>query len=566
VSANADPGTRGLSAFPGYPFVNDWVAGGAQARALLPWHGDDWEAMAAARDTARTVPWGTHEIAELREFNSACGNAAGAALAGALSDPAALCIVTGQQPNLLASPLYILLKALTAAAKARAAEAATGRRVIPVFWIASDDHDFAELRQCWMRSGDRMLRDLGELVSRGKGVPEGSPAYAWKIGESAPRLLAALADLPAGHRPGPRATGLIRDALAPDATFETAFCRTMAALLDGEPMVFLAPRLACMRRRQLPVLRAAIGGDGAEAMAVASRGEALAAAGYPAAVTRDPGVVNAFLVQDGVRCRLVRRQGAVEAQRPGSRAVVRKFAREELLSLLESEPDAFSPNVVTRPVVQDSALPVLAYVGGPGEIAYLAQVRAAYGGFGVAPAAVLPRATATILDGPAVRALREAGGNEQELLCCPEMLVRRVLARDERAAPLLEAVRALEAAVTAQFEAVAEAGAATHPHVQKSLHKTRRSMRHALDRLQARLTRHFASSGGEAWAGYARLTSLVRPAGAPQERMLSPFTFCSQTNPADLAARLRSRIDFASTRHQVVHLEPEADCPHRPDQ
>ena len=204
-------------------------------------------------------------------------------------------------------------------------------------------------------------------------------------------------------------------------------------------------------------------------------------------------------------------------------------------------------------------LPVLAYVGGPGEIAYLAQVRAAYEAHGVAPAAVLPRATATLLDAAAVEALRAAGGGEEELLCRPEAILHRVLARDERAAPLLEAVRGLEAAVSAQFEAIAEAGAATHPHVRRSLEKTRRSMRFALDRLHARLARQFASTGGDAWRGYTHLAALARPAGAPQERVLSPFTFCAGMSPAELSARIRSSVAFAGRGHQVVHVRGATD-------
>ena len=533
----------------GAAFADDFVSGRGRAREVLAWEGDALDGIAASRPPFAAT-WSGDEIAELEEFNRACGNTAGVPLARRLADPATLVVVTGQQPNLLGSPMYVLYKALTAWGMAGRISARSGRPVVPVFWVASDDHDFQELRQCRVWSASRGLSHIGSIVSRG-GAPEGSPAYAWRLGGSAERLRSALtAALPEAWA-NPATREAVEDALLGDPDFETVFCRMAARLLHSVPVLFLAPRLRAMRRRQVAVLGREIAAAGETNRSVNAAAGALGRIGYSAQLHRPVDALNVFLMHEGVRCRVLSRGRGYHVVPPGGHDAVAMFAdAEALLEELERNPDRFSPNVVTRPVVQDDALPTVAYVGGPGEIAYLAQTREAYRILRVEPSAVVPRASATLLDAEAADLLGDdAGGSALEAA------LARLVAADPDLASVARQRRLLAEAVDAGLAGMQALDAVRHPHLRTAFEKTRRSVEWSLERFDERLKRHFVAHGhGADWRRFVRVSGLVRPGGARQDRTLSPLSFCASMSPEDLGAWLAENLVPDAAHHQLLRL------------
>lgn len=534
----------------GAGFADDFVSGRGGARGLLAWQGGGALDGIVASRPARTAVWDADETAELESFNRECGNAAGVPLARLLADPSTLVVVTGQQPNLLASPMYVLLKAVTAWALARRLSAASGRTVVPVFWVASDDHDFHELRQCRVWSPTRGLSDIGALVSRG-GAPEGSPAFAWRLGESADRVRGALARAVPEALANPATREAVEEALLGDPDFEAAFCRMTARLLAGVPMLFLAPRLGVMRRRQVDVLKREIAAAGETNRSVNAAAGALEDLGYRARLHRPVDALNLFVMHEGVRCRVLARGSGYHVVPPDGHTAVATFADAGALTAeLELRPERFSPNVVTRPVVQDAALPTVAYVGGPGEIAYLAQTRGAYRILGVEPSAVVPRASATLLDVEAAALLGDAAGAS-----ALDEALTRLVAGDPELAPVAEQRRHLEASVVTGLDGLEALDAMSHPHLRTAFDKTRHGVERSLRRFDERLRRHFVTHGsGAAWQRFVRVSGLVRPGGAPQERALSPLSFCASMSPEDLGAWLAGNVASDASQHQVLRL------------
>ena len=608
-AVNAKPETPGEQAgreppramadpFADYPFARDWTAGHGAARQLMPWlSGADapaWRAAVAARDARPAPALGPDAIRQIQDYNGALGNPVGARLAARLAQPGALAIVTGQQPNLLASPLYILYKALTAWAMAKAlqAELGGGRPVVPIFWVASDDHDFQELRSCIVplpgggitgltdgmearRAASHRLdggvRDLGELVSRGANTPPSSPAYEWDLAESAPRLRQAAAEAFPGAA-GRVAAALVHRALRePGAcgrvTFESAFGRVLAALLgDSRAVVMVAPRLPFLRQGGAPILRASFENPALAGALVADRAAAMADAGYRALLHRVEGVLDAFLIHGRSRLRLSLAVPVAPGQRPhpdaevratdpATRAIVLRMKHAELLHELDRAPQRFSPNVVTRPMVQDAVLPIVAYVGGPGEVGYLAQLGPVYEAFHTPRAAVTLRASATLVDDDTAAALAALGLPPDLAGLDARALMDRLLAADPETGKLLDGTRELEARLAAGLEALRFAPGARHPHVEIALEKTGRAMRHALDRLRGRLGRRLAAEGTAAWRTTAAAAGMLSPVGKPQERVLSPLAFLKgREEPEDLTRTLLAKLDFGASGGQVVRV------------
>ena len=544
-------------------FAADYIGGKPEAAWFLPSRVENLSGLVAARETS-WVPLTRDEARELVDFNVEAGNHAGGRLVEALAQPGALAVVTGQQPNLLASPLYILYKALTACAVARELQAALGRSVIPIFWVASDDHDFQELRDCWIPAPDGSMHNLGLLVSRGAGIAPGSAAFQWDLTASAPRVLSALTHLmPARPDWLPQTCR---------GTFEESFCGLLARFLCDNPIVLLAPRLSFMRRRQSRTLERELLDPGPAFGALQARAAQLAARGYEASIHRDPDVLNAFYLRDGIRGRLVRVGADVRCENPSDGGTLCHFTRDELMRELRDRPERFSPNVVTRPVVQDAALPVLAYVGGPNELAYMAQLGPVYELHGVAPSIAIPRKSALVLDrrtrdglrciGIDVTAIREIAPavTGAELASRATSLLdahlrTALLPHDSELADLEADARVLESDLQQRIASLRSRGAAQHPHLQRGIDKTERTLRLGVERFRRRLVRQLAQRDTPAWQTYSRARNMLTPFGQPQERILSPIAFLADRTPQSLAAELQARLNLTDPHPEIVELD-----------
>lgn len=526
-----------------YRFVRDWLAGAAAAVELCPAYEATWSTAVARREGAPVEPLSAEELRELTEFNLACGNVGGAALAPALGDRGTLAVVTGQQPNLLVSPLFIVVKAIATVALARRLARATGRRVVPIFWVASDDHDFSELAQCYVLGRSGALRNLAVLVVRHGAFSEASPAFAWNLDGVAPHLVAALrGELAAGRARG-ATLDAVEHALGAPATFESVFCRLLARYLEHTPLVFVVPRMRWIRQRQRTILEREIEGCEATNRAVAEGGKLMSARGYRPQVHRRLHDLNFFYLLDGVRCRLVQRGKRVQVEHPGKRSVLTSFAFDELAGHAERHWENFSPNVVTRPIVQDAVLPTVAYVAGPAEFTYLAQIRPVYERFGVVPCQPVLRPMITLLSSSGRATLQRLDAWEAFLRGGLGAVVEKIVEGDVRLGQALRRIRENEDIVQRELAELGRDLAVDYPHLAVAFEKTRHHVSHGLTRLRHRMMRQFRPADDEMCRDLCSVFTEVAPMATPQERVLSPLSFGNEIAPAELGTLLEGALE-----------------------
>ncbi len=353
------------------------------------------------------------EIASiLREQNRAFGADASTEASLSRLESGAVTVVTGQQAGLFSGPAYAFYKALSAVAWA-AEMARHGVDAVPVFWLATEDHDLAEVDHCWWpgRAGvQRRAVAPGGLAGRRVGeIPLGS------------QVTQALEQAGAGLRGSwtEDVGAALRDAYAATATFGQAFGKLMARLLAGRGIIFLDPLDARIHRLGLPVLRGALEGAAQLTQNLLERGKELAAAGFDSQVKVTEQSTLLFLQSAGRR-EVLRRRG--EKFLAGARTL----SAEELLALMEASPLDVSPNALLRPVLQDFLLPTAGYVAGPAEIAYFAQAERIYQRLGVRMPAILPRASFTIVEGKAARTMRKYAIRFEDLLAGRQHLRRKM--------------------------------------------------------------------------------------------------------------------------------------------
>src|SRR5512135_1521471 len=308
---------------------------------------------------------------------------------GKLVRDKACAVVTGQQVGLFSGPLYTIYKALTAIKLADALERRGLGAFVPVFWLASDDHDLAEIDHIALMDKDNRLREVRcETASRQAKVPVSKVLLPPDIGDCLERLKAMTLD----SEFKADILGSLSDAYRPGRSYVEAFSRWMTRLFKSRGLVLVDashPRLKEMGR---DVFYREIADESPSTRQAVAASERLRQAGYEAQVPLHEGILNQFYME-GERQTIQWKDGAFAIKGQPSLG-----SKEALLRLAGERPFLFSPNVLLRPLYQDSVLPTVAYVGGPSEIAYFGQLKGVYEAFGLPMPVIYPRKSVTIVE------------------------------------------------------------------------------------------------------------------------------------------------------------------------
>jgi bacillithiol biosynthesis cysteine-adding enzyme BshC len=434
-------------------------------------------------------------------------------------------IVTGQQPGLFLGPMYTLYKAVTAVALARRMRERHGIACVPVFWVASEDHDFDEVR--WFAYTDAHGQLVREFYTPrdAQGEPvdiAGLPMHKVPVDGELFRFVDRLAARGTASDQSAEVTALLRDTLSQAASVSNWFARLMAALFKDTDLVIFAPHMRTARVAAAPVIRREIEAPLASTALLAKSAKRLESLGYAPPILKAASACNFFLNVNGRRRKVVFEKGRFMLPEEDCHIL----AQEEMLALLDAAPERFSPNVALRPVVQQVLFPAAAYVAGPGEIAYWAQLKPVFDHHGITMPAVWPRARALMIT-PKERRKLAAGGLTVEDLALPEeMLLNRAL-DTEAPAPLTGALEQHRVTVDSQLAALIQelAGAATGPNAVALAEEMRRQAARGFERIAGNLLRGDARRVEDARKRLAVLRNRLAPFGKPQERVLSPFNY-----------------------------------------
>jgi len=396
-----------------------------------------------------------------------------------------LAVVAGQQPGLFGGPLYTVYKALTCVHLARRVEEASGRPTVPIFWVASDDHDFDEVRKAWVTDGSGSDPLLLEYEAGG---PHASFSRI-RIGSAIEPVLAKLEEALGEAPEAGEIMARLTDAYAPGRAWAEAFARFMAGVVGPLGMIVFDPADAEAKRIALPVFEREVELGGRSAAVARDRGEALVRRGYHAQIARAGNELNLFWhggsEREAVR---VDEGGAFRA------AGGQKWTRQELLDAIRAKPEDASPGVLLRPIVEDHLLPTAAYVGGPSEVAYWAQVYALYPLFDMAPPAIAPRAGATLLEPKVARTLNKFHLSWECLSGDVEVVIREALRAilperfrdvfEEERAKWSDGFRKIEEQVLAFDPSLKPAVITAHGRVEREIETLEKKLLHVWKRRQ----------------------------------------------------------------------------------
>jgi bacillithiol biosynthesis cysteine-adding enzyme BshC len=497
--------------------------------------------LASAENAARQARPRAAVVEALVRQQEAREAGGAAAQARRLSDPSATAVITGQQAVLFGGPLYVLYKALAAVVVARTLEARRGSPVVPVFWVAADDHDFAEIRSTTVLDEAGEIYDVRYAPHR---EPIGQPASRIVLDDSVDGLVDELrTHLPGGmHRD--EIVSVMASCYRPGVTLSEAFARLLSTLLPE--LVVLDPSDPALKAASLPVFSRELVEHSPTSRLAAEAGQKLLAAGYHQQVPVRTGFLNLFVYLEGERRAMGWDGGTVEVRGVGRRMPVADATR-----LLEREPSAFSAGVLLRPLSQDHLLPTAAYVGGPAEIAYHAQIGPSYAHFGIPRPTLIPRPSVTLVEPTQARALEADELSLPDLQSDPQGMLARWARQDY---PEVDAAfdRAKKAVETEMGTVEATLGA-LDPTLKAAADSAKGRALHQIETLQEKAMRALKKRDQSRADRLRRTRDALMPGGSFQERGLGLVSVLAR-HGRGVVDEIAGRIDPFARGHQVIHL------------
>jgi len=450
----------------------------------------------------------------------------------------AVAIVSGQQVGLFGGPAYAFYKALTAIESARELSL-SGVESVPIFWMATEDHDVDEVRHAtWFEDG--------KLTNLALPAPseEGRPVGKIHLGSTIATLLGEIQNM-AGPG-GQEIFEMLRSCCSPQDTYGSAFGKLFTKLFSPLGLILLDPLHPAIHALAAPILRSALERRDELNEALLERDKELARAGYAPQVKVTSKSTLLFALHDEKREVI----GAANGRFSFGRNAV---AREELIRKVAEQPEAFSPNALLRPVMQDFLLPTAAYYGGPAEIAYFAQSEVLYRKLLGRMPVLMPRADYTLVDPKAIRILEKYKLKVEDAWLGSQALRKKMYATNipkKLARSLDGSLRQIENSVENLHKAIRE----VDPTLQGTIARAEKRIGYQVEKLRSKagqaLDRH--EKVVERHANF--LENLLYPHKGLQSRDLSFLPFLLRLGSGGLGELQKLACTKKPGQHYIVSI------------
>lgn len=492
---------------------------------------DLWATPPAARD------WDTGLVRDIQTFHSDRGHAAD--FAGN-----EVVVITGQQPGIFTGPLYTIYKAVTTIAFARTLQERTGVATVPLFWVGSEDHDFDEACTTYFLSKNH---EPFPIRYRPAEPVDDLPMYQVALDASLHAGIDEAAANTAGSEFREEVAALLHETLDASDSLADWTTRLLMHLFKDTPLVFFAPHLPAARRLAAEIIEKEIREPLATTALLNEAGSALERLDFPPQIVKKE-MECCFFIEDGGR----RKKVLYEKGRFVTPDDEREYSETELLELLSTSPEQFSPNVAMRCIVQQHLFPAAAYVAGPSELGYWAQLKGMFERYNLPMPVIYPRARCALTTIKLNKLLRKLGLSIGDLERHEDGLLEAAL-RSTAKNPGYEFERTqrgeLETALTRLVEGL-EKDAPTAAAMAKSLAEDVGSK---LDRIERAILGSDDTKTDATRKQLRRLCNSLAPMRKPQERVYNIFSFLFE-HGWGLVPRLIEEIDIESFELTEIEL------------
>jgi bacillithiol synthase len=456
-----------------------------------------------------------------------------------------IAVVSGQQAGLFTGPLYTIYKALSAVKLAGCLQQRE-TKAVPVFWIASEDHDFAEVAKAELIGRDCQLKSV---AVEARLHHEGQPVGQVVLDQSIDAVVDQLFELLPNSEFADDMKALVKQAYQPGRGYADSFATMMTALLGRYGLIFLDPLDPELKQIAAPLYSEAARRAPEIATAIEQRSAELEREGYHAQVLASANSFPLFLHDEQGRRHAVLR---TESGKYRAKEIEQEYTAEELAAMAQEKPEQFSPNVTLRAVVQDYLLPTIAYYGGAAEIAYFAQTAEVYRVLERPATPILPRSSLTMIERHTGRVLERYGLTLADFYEGLEPVIKRVV-EEHLGAETAKMFSNTDQTINYELDRLRQELETIDPTLASALETGRKKINYQLDGLRTRFVRAQMNRDEAAHRQLQRAFEQLYPHKDLQERHINLSSLLAR-HGTYVIEWIFNAINIGSNEHQIVYL------------
>ena len=456
----------------------------------------------------------------------------------------AVAVVGGQQAGILTGPLYSVHKAISVITLAKEQSVKLQRPVVPVFWIAGEDHDLEEINHTYTVHGADIKKRAYSERSRRKTMASVTSINK----ESMTQLLNTIVkDIGETEFTEILIKQLV-DTLNKSETFTDFFARLMNQLFEDEGLLMIDAADFKFRRSESENFTHIIRNNEEIARVVTEKEAQLASAGYGNPILATDEAANLFFVEDGERHLLERKN-----QLFVNLAANIKMSREELLEIANKHPEQLSNNVVTRPLMQEMTLPVLAFVGGPGELAYWATLKDAFSVLGLQMPIFAPRLHITIVTRHVEQLLREHHLNVADVWDGKALQLKEQFIAEVQDTEAKRQIQTMQQMLLEKYDELRSYLEKQHLQLDKILGKNKENHLKQFEYLQQKVEQTVLNKHETTIRKFMTLHNELYPNEGLQERTYNPYQYFNEFGPMLITEMLKQNYNIGN-HHYILYL------------
>lgn len=455
----------------------------------------------------------------------------------------AVVVVGGQQSGLLTGPLYSVNKAISVLLVAQQQREKLGVPVVPVFWVAGEDHDIDEINHTFSTANNRLIKHPFTDDSKVKKMASFTKLQSDKLVQWIESIFSQFGETAFTK-------SLLDETIAvakKSDNYTSFFVNLMNDLFKEYGLLYLDAANLALRQYEAPYFERLIEHSKEIAAVVTAREAKLNELGYGSPIGATEDAANLFYTKNGERFLLSRVNGRFVNNSAGV-----SFTKEEMIELANNEA-CFSNNVVTRPMMQDMVLPVLAFVGGPGELAYWATLKDGFEILGMQVPVFVPRMNITYVTRETERNLQEIGISASEAINGVVSQKKEAFENkiyDAEAKAIIENTKNI---ITTQYEDIQNHLVKNGIHLERIANKNLEFHKQQFDFLMNQIEKDIRLKHEVAFRQFIQVESELLPAGGFQERVYSPYPYLNQYGKQLIDDLMKLSIDV-NYKHTIVYL------------
>ncbi|CAM3410120.1 bacillithiol biosynthesis cysteine-adding enzyme BshC [Cytobacillus oceanisediminis] len=457
-------------------------------------------------------------------------------------------IIGGQQAGILTGPLYTIHKIISIISLAKQKEKELGIPVVPVFWIAGEDHDYQEVNHVFVEKANKMEK----LIYPEKVFEKSMVSNICLDRDKCKSWVEAIIESFGETEYTKGLLKALRESINQSESFVDFFAGIIMHLFKDTGLLLVDSGDPNLRILERDIFTKQIESFQEITKRVKDQQDQLERTGFPNAIEISENAANLFYYDEKHKERILLEYNQEKKVFTGKECF-HEFTMDELLEIAEKYPERLSNNVVTRPITQEWLFPTLAFIAGPGEIAYWAELKKAFELFGMKMPPIMPRLNITILERSVESDMKEIGLDLQEVLTFGTEAKKNDYLEHVKNESIEEQFSKTKEQLKQNYVLIEELTGKEAYSLLPMLKKNEELLVKQMDFMESKIQQTIQKKHDVTINKYEKVENTLRPGGSPQERVWNGLYYINKYGISFVNDLLECPFVFDGT-HKVIKI------------